>query len=219
MKGVLYVMTTVVPGLVKIGKTNTSNFEERMYKLESDGYKNITGLKRLFAIEVEDYDQKEKMLHTIFSKSNIEGTELFAVDKNLVVQFLSSFEGRIIYPPEKSREDIFNEASREECTYQRLVREGFIEEKISNLDYPKKKPFRFSIVDIGIGEELAYIDDPSIVVTVVSDNEVSYNGEIYSLSTLAEKLKGLKAVQGSLYFTYKGERLTDLCRRKEYEKG
>ena len=85
MKGVLYVMTTVVPGLVKIGKTNTSNFEERMYKLESDGYKNITGLKRLFAIEVEDYDQKEKMLHTIFSKSNIEGTELFAVDKNLVV--------------------------------------------------------------------------------------------------------------------------------------
>lgn len=219
MKGVLYVMTTVVPGLVKIGKTNTSNFEERMYKLESDGYKNITGLKRLFAIEVEDYDQKEKMLHTIFSKSNIEGTELFAVDKNLVVQLLSSFEGRIIYPPEKSRDDIFDEASTRESIYQRIIKEGPVKENLSNLDYPKKKPFRFSMIDIGIREELIYIDDPSIVVTVVSDNKVSYNGEIFSLSALAEKLKGLKAVQGPLYFTYKGERLTDLRRRKEYEKG
>lgn len=219
MKGVLYVMTTVVPGLVKLGKTNTSNFEERMYKLESDGYKNITGLKRLFAIEVEDYDQKEKMLHTIFSKSNIEGTELFAVDKNLVVQLLSSFEGRIIYPPEKSRDDIFDEASIEESVYQRVVREGFVKEKISNLDYSKKKPFRFSMVDIGIGEELVYIDNPSIVVTVASDNKVSYNGKIFSLSALAEELKGLKAVRGPLYFTYKGERLTDLRRIKEYEKG
>ena len=219
MKGVLYIMTTVVPGLVKIGKTNTSNFEERMYKLESDGYKNITGLKRLFAIEVEDYDQKEKMLHTIFSKSNIEGTELFAVDKNLVVQLLSSFEGRIIYPPEKSRDDIFDEASTRESIYQRIIKEGPIKENLSNLDYSKKKPFRFSMVDIGIGEELIYIDNPSIVVTVVSDNKVSYNGEIFSLSALAEKLKGLKAIQGPLYFTYKGERLTDLKRRKEYEKG
>ena len=75
------------------------------------------------------------------------------------------------------------------------------------------------MVDIGIGEELVYIDNPSIVVTVASDNKVSYNGEIFSLSALAEKLKGLKAVQGPLYFTYKGERLTDLRRIKEYEKG
>ena len=87
------------------------------------------------------------------------------------------------------------------------------------MDYSKKKPFRFSMVDIGIGEELVYIDDPFIVVTVVSDNKVSYNGKIFSLSALAEELKGLKSVQGPLYFTYKGERLTDLRRRKEYEKG
>lgn len=33
-KGIIYVMTTVVPGLIKIGKTGTSNFESRMYQLE-----------------------------------------------------------------------------------------------------------------------------------------------------------------------------------------
>lgn len=29
-RGIIYVMTTVVPGLVKIGKTGSSNFEQRM---------------------------------------------------------------------------------------------------------------------------------------------------------------------------------------------
>ncbi len=32
-------MTTVVSGLVKIGKTKTDNFEKRMRFLESNGYK------------------------------------------------------------------------------------------------------------------------------------------------------------------------------------
>lgn len=41
-KGIIYLMTTAVPGLVKIGKTATCNFEQRMYNLESDGYRNVT---------------------------------------------------------------------------------------------------------------------------------------------------------------------------------
>lgn len=32
-KGILYVMTTVVDGLVKVGKTDSYNFERRMYLL------------------------------------------------------------------------------------------------------------------------------------------------------------------------------------------
>lgn len=37
-KGVIYVMTSVVSGLVKIGKTGTDTFEKRMYNLERNGY-------------------------------------------------------------------------------------------------------------------------------------------------------------------------------------
>ena len=69
-KGIIYVMTTVVPGLIKIGKTGTDNYESRMYQLERNGYFNVVGLKRKFAIEVEDYDEKEKLLDEIFGKSN-----------------------------------------------------------------------------------------------------------------------------------------------------
>lgn len=32
-----------------------------MRKLESDGYKNVTGLKREFAIELKDYESKENL--------------------------------------------------------------------------------------------------------------------------------------------------------------
>ena len=69
-KGILYVMTTAVPGLIKIGKTGASNYEQRMYDLEHNGYRNATALKRLFAIEVDDYDEKERLLDSIFSKSS-----------------------------------------------------------------------------------------------------------------------------------------------------
>ena len=54
-KGIIYLMTTVVSGLIKIGKTGNDQFENRMRFLESNGYANITGLKREFAIEVDGY--------------------------------------------------------------------------------------------------------------------------------------------------------------------
>ncbi len=65
-KGIIYLMSTVVSGLIKIGKTGNDQFENRMRFLENNGYANITGLKREFAIEVDGYDEKEKLIHDIF---------------------------------------------------------------------------------------------------------------------------------------------------------
>lgn len=112
-RGIIYVMTTVVPGLIKIGKTGSENFESRMYLLERNGYSNVAGLKRKFAIEVDDYDEKEKLLDEIFSKSKVPNTELFALDIDLVIQLLSSFEGKQIYPKEKTKEEVFDDAIKE----------------------------------------------------------------------------------------------------------
>ena len=112
-KGIIYVMTTVVPGLIKIGKTGSDNFESRMYQLERNGYFNVVGLQRKFAIEVEDYDEKEKLLDEIFSKSNVPNSELFALDAELVVQLLSSFEGKQIFPEAITKEEVFTQATAE----------------------------------------------------------------------------------------------------------
>lgn len=107
-KGTIYLMTTAVPGLIKIGKTK--DFEKRMYFLEQNGYRNITSLKRNFAIEVEDYDEKEALLDTVFAKSRVGDTELFALDINLATQLLSSFEGEMIYPKTQTKDEVFDEA-------------------------------------------------------------------------------------------------------------
>lgn len=110
-KGIIYVMETVVPGLVKIGKTGTGNFEGRMHSLERNGYFNVVGLKRRFAIEVEDYDEKEALLDEIFSKARVPGSELFALDIDLVIQLLASFDGRQVYPEAETREESFDQAT------------------------------------------------------------------------------------------------------------
>lgn len=110
--GIIYIMSTVVPGLIKIGKTGVDKFESRMYNLERHGYNNVVGLKREFAIEVDDYDEKEKLLDDIFSKSRVLNSELFALDLDLVIQLLSSFEGRQVYPVDRTKETTFDEATK-----------------------------------------------------------------------------------------------------------
>nr|WP_216662459.1 DUF4357 domain-containing protein [Adlercreutzia sp. ZJ473] len=121
-------MSTVVPGLVKIGKTQTKAFESRMYQLERNGYNNIAGLKREFAIEVENYDEKESLLDDIFSRSRVYNSELFAIDVDLVIQLLSSFEGVQVFPPiqRESKEETFAKATaeRKEHVNAQLIPDG-----------------------------------------------------------------------------------------------
>lgn len=95
-KGILYICTTAVTGLIKIGRTD--NFNSRMAILEQNGYWNVSGLQRYFAVRVDDYIEKEKLIHTIFSKSQVANSELFALDKELAKSVLESFEGEQIYP-------------------------------------------------------------------------------------------------------------------------
>lgn len=114
-KGIIYLMSTAVPGLIKIGKTTMANYSQRMYNLESNGYRNVSSLKRAFAIEVEGYDEKELLLHTIFEKSRVADTELFAIDANVVIQLLSSFEGTVVFPASETKQEIF-EAATENIT-------------------------------------------------------------------------------------------------------
>lgn len=110
-KGIIYIMETVVPGLIKIGKTGSENFEQRMYSLERNGYNNVVGLKRRFAIEVEDYDAKEALLDSLFDKSRLQNSELFALDIDMAIQLLSSFDGRQVYPKNETKEQAFTSAT------------------------------------------------------------------------------------------------------------
>ena len=196
-RGIIYVTTTSVTGLIKIGKTQTSQFETRMTTLEQNGYWNVNGLKRFFAVEVDDYDEKEKLLHTVFSKSQVANSELFALDKELAKNMLMSFDGKIIYPYSNEKEKEVRKQPKSNLTFQSL--------------------------GIPVGSKLVFTGDESItVITVDDNNKVSYSGMIKSLSSMAKFLfeqlgKGNNsgAYQGGMYFKYKNKKLTDI--RKEIE--
>ncbi len=106
-KGIIYVCSTAVEGLIKIGKT--TDFETRMLNLESNGYRNVAGLKRQFAIELENYDEIESLIDDLFSKSRVGNTELFSLNLNKVIQLLSALQGKQIYPreEEETKEQVF----------------------------------------------------------------------------------------------------------------
>ena len=199
-KGIIYLMSTVVDGLIKIGKTN--DFENRMRLLENNGYYNIVGLKRQFAIEVEDYDEKENLIHNIFNKSQIGDSELFSIDINLATQLLSAFEGKIIYPKE-SKEKIFTEATEAYTEKEKiniLNRHHFkgssFYSSLTKKNYYTKTNDRgtLSICEINTNIEIKNNSKPSkrqIVLQALKDLNIKVTGDetLYQLVHKLEKIK------------------------------
>lgn len=96
-----------------------------------------------------------------------------------------------------------------------------LDEKIAEevREEARRGPFRFSEVGIPFESKIQFVDDPTIEATVVDDRHIRYEDQITSLSALAQSLKGFKhAVQGTIYFTYEGETLSDRRNRIEKEK-
>lgn len=195
-KGIIYLMTTTVSGLIKIGITEYKQFLERMRFLESNGYRNVTGLKRFFAIEVEDYKAKEELLQEIFSKYRVPNTELFVLDIELVKQLLLAFDGKVIFPAEVNRQEDFKE-----ITNQRK----------------QERLFNFYNKGIKNGDKITFVYDGNITAKVVSEREVEYEGQVYKLSPLVYKLMEQRgklnksgAYQGAKYFKFNGKVLTTI---------
>ncbi len=79
----------------------------------------------------------------------------------------------------------------------------------------KKPPVNFSKCGIPIGAKLVFIEDPSVVVEVVSDRKVLYNDEITSLSAISDKIKGY-STSGPQFFTYNGETISDIAKKTQW---
>lgn len=181
-KGIIYLMNTCVDGLVKIGRTGVDNFEQRMAILESNGYRRISVLTREFAIEVEDYEEKEKLLHELFSKSGVGNSELFSIDINLVKQLMSSFEGKVIYPKDEKKEEIFVQATEEVEVKKGVLPEGkyFMKTKVKGLSYQAEAVL---VVEDGklfieTGAKLAPITKISNKGWILARNSIKMNGHI-----------------------------------------
>ena len=164
--------------------------------LEANGYYNVVGLKSFFAIELEDYDDKESLLHEIFSKHQVGNSELFALDQDLVRQLLLSFDGEVVYPKAINKEKEFDEVTA-----------------------ARKQGALFSFYKKGLenGDEINFVSDNSIVATIAGERDVKYEDQIWKLSPLTYKifeeknqLNSSGAYQGAAYWQFNGTRLKDL---------
>lgn len=102
----------------------------------------------------------------------------------------------------------------------RLKPEGHevLDEELANevQENNKRGHFRLSQCRIQPGEKIEFVEDNSIQPVVIDDRHIEYNGQTTSLSALAQQLKGVShPMQGTLWFTYKGVKLTELREQME----
>lgn len=74
--------------------------------------------------------------------------------------------------------------------------------------HDRAKPFTFEKAKIPAGAEITYILNESVKAYVCENlKHVTYKGEVYSLSSLADMLRGKSPSAGPQYFMYNGKGL------------
>lgn len=191
--GIVYVLTNpAMPGIVKIGKT-CRELDNRLNELYSTGVP--LPFECAYAARVEDESQVERAFHLAFAPNRVNNKrEFFSIKPEQAIGLLGLLAVEDVTP-----------------AVQAIAESVDPDSKISSERFKRRKPsMRFSDVGITPGSTLNYIDGDETCV-VVSDRQVEYEGERYSLSGLAQTLMQYpRSVRGSAYFTYKGQKLSDI---------
>ena len=214
--GVIYILTNPsFPDYVKIGYAH--NIETRLKQLNRS--ETIPFAFCVYAVYAVESELTDKELHKLIDKLNPDLRTIENFDGKERVKEFYAMSAEDAYGLLECIAKISGTLDR----LQRLTPEGheILDEQIANevRETVRRGPFRFSACNIPIGSQIEFIEDSSVKATVVDDRRIEYNGETTSVSALAQKLKGFDhAVQGTLWFTYQGEKLTDIRDRVEASK-
>ncbi len=212
-KGVIYILTNPsFPDYVKIGYAK--DLEKRMTQLNRS--ETIPFAFRAYAVYEVNSNLTDLVVHDLIDKLNPD------------LRSIETFDGK-----ERKREfyamkpdeaysllECIAKISGTENRLKKMKPEGHeIQDEETAAEVArdaKRGPFMFSDVGIAVGAIVKYVHDDAIEATVVDDRHISYKGVTTSLSALAkELLESEYPVQGTAYFTYEGEKLTDRRDRLE----
>ena len=210
--GVIYILTNPsFPDYVKIGYA--TDIEKRLKQLNRS--ETIPFAFRVYAIYEVEQELTDKKLHKLIDKLNPDLRTIETFDGKERVKEFYAMSAEDAY----ELLDCIAKISGTEAKLKRTKPEGHeISDENTALEIKedaRRGPFRFSECGIQIGSVVTYIDDDSIKAEVLDDRHVKYNGETTSLSSIVQRLKGVKSIQGPMYFTYEGEKLTDRRTRLE----
>lgn len=215
-KGVIYILTNPsFPDYVKIGYAK--DLEKRMNQLNKS--ETIPFAFRAYAIYEVESNLTDLVLHDLIDGLN--------PDLRSIENFDGKERKREFYA--MSPEDAYSlleciaKISGTEDRLKKMAPEGheILDEEtaVEVAKEAKRGRFKFSRYGISVGSIIKYVNDPSVEATVVDDSHISYKGVITSTSALArDLLESDYPVQGTAYFTFEGERLTERRDRMEEEK-
>lgn len=208
-RGVIYILTNpAMPDYVKIGYAD--NMEQRLRQLNNS--ECIPFAFRVYATYEVDNRLTDIKLHDLIDKlnpdlrsiDNVEGKKrvrefyaMTAEDAYVILEAIAGIHG-------------FEDRLRKWKPTKKQIAEQQTADEIKN---EKAASFRFSMCGINPGDTIEWVRDPSLVIEVIDDKHVKYNGETYSLSRLAKDLIGKGSdihVAGPRYFSFKGKMLNDL---------
>ena len=214
-KGVIYILTNPsFPDYVKIGYAK--DIEKRLRQLNRS--ETIPFAFRAYAIYEVDKSLTDKELHKLIDNLNPDLRTIENFDGKERVKEFYAISAEDAYSLLECIAKISGTSNR----LKRITPEGHevLDEQVAEevRETARRGPFRFSDCNIPFGSEIEFIDDPSIKAVVVDDRHIEYDGKTTSLSALARELKGFNhSVQGPLWFSYNGEKLSDLRERIENE--
>lgn len=218
-KGVIYILTNPsFPQYVKIGYA--TDVKQRLDELNRSTA--VPFAFRIYATYETDSALSDKKLHSILDKLNPDLRSMEEVDgKRRIREFYAM-----------TPEDAFSilEAIAEINGYSNRLkkwkatateqRDEELAQEINRQHQERLSPFTFSKCNIAIGEQIEFYcvgnHHTGTLCEVVDDKHVSYNGETWSLTALAQYLTGVRsAIAGPRYFKYKGEWLNTIRHRLE----
>ena len=205
-KGYIYIMTNpCLHDMVKIGYA--TDVEERRKQLSTTA---LPTDYEIYATYETPGKLEDKKLHKLIDNLNPDlrvskNREFFIMapdDAYSLLEAIATISG--------TRDKLKKANEEETLAEQDMLTDG--------ADRRRPRPaINFAKCNIPVGSELVYIEDPSVKVIVVSERKVQYNDEITSLSAIAQKLKGWKAIAGPHFFTYQGKKICDIAEETQWK--
>ena len=215
-KGLVYILTNpCLDGWVKIGMTERDDINQRLRELNAPT--SIPFSYRCYATyAVDDPRSAERCIHSIIDNINSSPRARETLENGRVR------EREFFKMTAEQAYGVFKAIATLKGDLENLINYEMTQEEAREQEMADRRTKRsnssFKLLNIGIGEEIAFIYDDTIKAVVSNDiNQVEFKGEKYSVSALASKILIEKYhwnentyVNGWRYFTKDNVALSDL---------
>lgn len=193
--GYVYLLTNAaMPGLVKIGKTDKDDVNERIRQLYTTAVPLPFELE--YACRVDNFSEVESALHVAFGPQRINiNREYFSIDPEQAKVILKLL----------NRQDVTEELTENFSGINEVDLEAAKQARA------RRPNLNFTEMGIPINSILSFMPNPEITVTVIGPRTVRFGDEEAMLTTVTQGILKLSyAVRPTPYWSYNNRSLSEI---------